>query len=56
MADAAGSDDPGGRAVQPVAEQPVEGEVAVADAQVGAVDVTVEGEDQRERVLGHGLG
>ena len=51
-ADAAGSDHTGGSAVQPVAEQPVEGEVAVADAQVGAVDVAVEGEDQRQRVFG----
>ena len=42
--------------MQPVAEQTVEGEVAVADTQVGAVDVAVEGENERQRVLGDGFG
>ena len=56
LTDAAGADDPGRPAVQAAAEQTVEGEVAVADAQVGAMDVAVEGEDEGQRVLGDGLG
>jgi hypothetical protein len=51
-ADPAGADDAGGAAVEVEAEQAVEGEVALAHAVEGAVGLAVEGQDQRQRMLG----
>ena len=52
-ADAAGADDAGDLAVQVEADQPVEREVRLADACIRAMQLAVQGQDQRDRVLGH---
>ncbi len=54
--DATGADHADRLAGEIEPDEAVECEVAVADPVVGAVDPTVEGEDQRQRVLGHGVG
>ena len=54
--DAACADDTRRFTGQVKADEAGEGEVAVAHAVVGAVDFAVECEDERERVLGHGVG
>ena len=54
-ADLAGADDADGLAGEVEADEPVEGEVAVADPVVRLVDAAVERQDQRDRVLGHGV-
>lgn len=55
-ADPAGADDAHGPAVQRAAEEPVEGEVGLAHAVVGAVGVAVQRLHQGDGELGHGLG
>ena len=52
-ADDAGADHADGLAVQVEAEQAVQREVALAGARDGARQAAVEGEDQRDRVLGN---
>ncbi len=55
-ADLAGADDAGGLAVQVEADQAVEREVQFADAVEGAVNLAIERQQQRDGVLGHGVG
>ena len=55
-ADLAGADHAGRAAVEFQAHQALQGEVALADAVVGLVDLAVQGQDQGQRVLGHGMG
>ena len=54
-ANLAGADDAGGAAVELAAQQAVEGEVALAHAVPGAVDLAVQRQDQRQGVLGDGV-
>ena len=54
--DQAGADDADGLAVEVEAEQAMELEIALADPVVGAVGLAVQGQDQRDRVLGDGVG
>ena len=54
--DLAGADHCGGLARHVEPDQPVEREVAVAHAVVGAMDVPVERQDHGQRVLGDGVG
>ncbi|MCY1289334.1 hypothetical protein D9M70_384230 [compost metagenome] len=54
-ADLPGADHADALADQVEAGQPVQAEVAFAGAVVGAVQAPVEGQDQRHRVLGHGV-
>ena len=56
LTDAPRSDHARRRSVQTVAQQTVKGEVPVADALVGTMDVAIEGEDERQGVLGDGFG
>ena len=55
-ANGSGSDDPSGLAVQVEAEQPVEGEVALAHAVEGTVGLAVQRQNQGEGMLGHRMG
>ena len=52
-ADRTGADHAHRPAVQVEAQEPVEGEVVVAGADIGAVDAAVEAEDQADRELRH---
>ena len=54
--DLARADHAGRAAVEFQAHQALQGEIALADAVVGLVDLAVQGQDQGQRVLGHGMG
>lgn len=56
LADSARADDAGALAVEVGAHKTVEREVPLPDADVGAVCLAVEGEQQRGGVFGDGLG
>ena len=55
-ADPAGAEDTDRLGVEFNAEQAFEGHIAFADPSVGAVDLSVQGQDQRDGMLGHGVG
>ena len=56
FADFAGAENAGGFAMQIEADQPVEGKIQIAHAVVGARDLAIEREQERDRVLRHRIG
>lgn len=54
-ADFAGADDAGGFAAEVESHEPVEGEIELADAVVGAMDFAVEGEEECDGVFCNGV-
>ncbi len=56
LSDLSRSHDSCGLAVEIESHQPVQGEVSFTHPIVGAMDIPVEGEDERKRMLGHGMG